>query len=324
MNYKEIRDNRLKRLLSAAGFGKQLLHYNSQKRWEDPAADEQNIIEECVHYLIQIVGNELGTVFSRGNVIRRYIQDISGFSQAFQEDIKLVLTYRAEYYSQTVLEYLLQQEAVVTSNANGHGQGIMTKLWHRMCLYRYQNLDSQGQISNRIESFKLIRCIFQRLHQETCNDILSGSHRTQWLKILVQAGNVPALRTMLNFLSQSQKQSFLIKSSILFMALDSTSTVDIINFVSSELSIDKWTGLLKQPNCSGHGWTVLHEVASQKKFDILQLLLQRDSSEVIPYALSCPEVLWELATFKCRKTTNACSSTIFHLLISDHRHDISL
>ena len=106
------------------------------------------------------------------------------------------------------------------------------------------------------------------------------------------------------------------------MALESTSTVDIINFVSSKLPMDKWVGLLKQPNCSGHGWTVLHEVASQKKFDILQLLLQHDSSEVIPHALSCPEVLWELATYKCRKTTKACSSTIFHLLISDHRHDI--
>ena len=108
------------------------------------------------------------------------------------------------------------------------------------------------------------------------------------------------------------------------MALDSTSTVDIINFVTSKLPMDKWAGLLKQLNCSGQGWTVLHEVASQKKFDILFLLLQQDSSEVhiIPNAISCSEVLWELATYKCRKTTKACCSTIFHLLISDHRHDI--
>ena len=118
MNYKEIRDNRLKRLLNAAGFGKQLLHYNSQKRWKEPAVDEKNIIEE---YIIHIVKSELSSESSQCNVISGYIADITGFSQAFQEDIKLVLTYQAEYNSQTVLENLLTQETVCTSNAHGHG-----------------------------------------------------------------------------------------------------------------------------------------------------------------------------------------------------------
>ena len=54
MNYKEIRYNRLKTLLNAAGFGEQLLHYNSQKRWKEPAVDEKNIIEEYIYILSRV------------------------------------------------------------------------------------------------------------------------------------------------------------------------------------------------------------------------------------------------------------------------------
>ena len=337
---------RLRKILNNAGFRRELSKYDSQQKGKiAPVACEQYIVDVCVKYLIRIAGSRLN--------FEPLSDDVRKFTPGTEDDIALVVNYRSGPDSQSVLEYLLERDTIEMKNDEGYRQ-VLNGIWDRLfpCnqKHRYSHL---GQSDECIETIRLLKCIFHCVRQETRSEILMGSGCMKWLRVLVKGGNVKALKSLLWLLSPSEKQSLLccsdgVESSILFRALDSPSAEEMIEYLSSQLTVENWIMLLNRGGKSFHKGTVLHYAVSKGKFDLLKLLLQKEPARVIPEVIntvdadgktflhfgastipsdifnvvnnSTPDALWKFAT--SHTVVKKGDSTIFHSLAIYHRHDV--